>query len=34
MRRFSFLSVIDPLRSPGWSPAAPPARRYRVLGAR
>ena len=31
MRRYAFLSVIDPLRTPGWSPAAPPARRYRVL---
>jgi len=34
MRRFAFLSVRDPLRGEPWSPAAPPARRYRKLGPR
>jgi len=33
MARFAFLTVRDPLREP-WSPAAPPARRYRVLSPR
>jgi len=33
MRRYPFLTVVDPLRGPGWSPGAPPARRYRVLRA-
>jgi hypothetical protein len=33
MRRYPFLTVVDPLRTPGWSPGAPPARRYRVLRA-
>jgi len=34
MRRYPFLTVVDPLRAPpGWSPGAPPARRYRVLRA-
>ena len=31
MRRFTFLSVRDPLHGEAWSPAEPPARRYRVL---
>ncbi len=31
MRRYPFLSVIDPLRTVDWWPGAPPARRYRVL---
>ena len=31
MRRYPFLAVVDPLRPPGWTPAQPPARRYRVL---
>ncbi len=31
MRRYAFLTVIDPFRSPAWTPASPPARRYRVL---
>jgi len=31
MRRYGFLTVIDPFRSPAWTPASPPARRYRVL---
>jgi predicted nucleic acid-binding protein len=31
MKRYAFLTVVDPLRTPGWSAAAPPARRYRVL---
>ena len=34
MRRFAFLSVRDPLHGQAWSPAEPPARRYRVLKAR
>lgn len=34
MRRYAFLTVVDPLRAAGWSAAAPPARRYRVLRAR
>jgi predicted nucleic acid-binding protein len=34
MRRFPFLTVVDPLHGAGWSPAAGPARRYRVLRAR
>jgi uncharacterized protein len=34
MRRFAFLTVVDPLRSPEWRPDAPPARRYRVLHPR
>lgn len=34
MKRYSFLTVVDPLRAPGWSAVAPPARRYRVLRAR
>lgn len=32
LRRFGFLTVIDPFHGVGWSPAAPPARRHRVLG--
>ncbi len=31
MRRWRFLDVRDPLRGEGWSPTAPPARRYRRL---
>ena len=31
MRRFPFLAVHDPLHGEPWSPATPPARRYRVL---
>ena len=31
MRRFSFLSVRDPLRGPIWSAQGPPLRRYRRL---
>jgi predicted nucleic acid-binding protein len=34
MRRFPFLDVRDPLRGEEWTPDAPPARRYRVLGVR
>jgi len=34
MRRFAFLTVRDPLHGEPWSPAAPPARRYRVLRPR
>jgi len=34
MRRFPFLSVIDPVHGEPWSPLAPPARRYRVLRSR
>ena len=34
MRRFTFLSVRDPVHGEAWSPAQPPARRYRVLKAR
>ena len=33
MKRYAFLTVVDPLRSPGWSPDQPPPRRYRVLRA-
>ena len=31
MRRFAFLTVIDPLRGEPWSPGGPPPRRYRRL---
>ena len=31
MARFPFLAVRDPLREPGWTPAAAPLRRYRRL---
>lgn len=31
MRRFGFLTVIDPVHGPHWSADAPPARRYRRL---
>lgn len=31
MRRFAFLTVVDPIHGPAWSPGAPPARRYRTL---
>jgi len=31
MRRFTFLSVRDPLHGPEWSPREAPARRYRTL---
>lgn len=31
MRRWRFLDVTDPLHGAGWSPAAPPERRYRRL---
>jgi uncharacterized protein len=34
MRRFTFLSVRDPVHGGAWSPAEPPARRNRVLKAR
>lgn len=34
MRRFAFLDVRDPVRGEPWTPAEPPARRYRRLGAR
>ncbi len=34
MRRFGFLTVRDPVHGEPWSPEAPPARRYRVLGTR
>ncbi len=34
MKRYGFLTVVDPLRAPDWSAVAPPARRYRVLRAR
>ena len=34
MRRFSFLTVLDPVHGEGWSPEARPLRRYRVLRAR
>jgi len=33
MRRFGFLSVVDPVHGPAWSPEAAPARRYRRLAA-
>jgi len=33
MRRFGFLTVIDPLRDLDWSPQTPPVRRYRRLRA-
>jgi len=33
MRRFAFLSVIDPVHGPAWTPDAPPARRYRRLSS-
>lgn len=33
MRRFAFLTVIDPVHGPEWSPAMAPARRYRRLRA-
>jgi toxin-antitoxin system PIN domain toxin len=32
LRRFAFLTVIDPVHGAGWNPTAPPARRHRVLG--
>ena len=31
MRRWRFLDVRDPLHGEGWTPATPPARRYRRL---
>ncbi len=31
MRRFRFLTLIDPVHGPEWSPEATPARRYRRL---
>jgi hypothetical protein len=31
MRRFAFLTVIDPVHGAAWSPGAPPLRRYRRL---
>lgn len=31
MRRYGFLSVIDPLHGDTWKPGGPPARRYRRL---
>ncbi len=31
MRRFAFLTVVDPLRNTEWSPQSPPSRRYRRL---
>ena len=31
MRRFGFLTVIDPVHGPEWSPEMAPARRYRRL---
>ena len=31
MRRFGFLSVIDPLHGEAWKPGGPPPRRYRRL---
>lgn len=31
MKRFSFLTVRDPLRGAPWSPDSPPLRRYRTL---
>jgi hypothetical protein len=34
MRRYAFLTVIDSVHGPLWSPTSPPARRYRVLGGR
>ncbi len=34
MHRFEFLSVIDPVHGPVWTPDAAPARRYRRLGVR
>ena len=34
LRRFAFLSVIDPIHGPPWSPAAAPVRRYRRLRGR
>ncbi|TMQ68476.1 MAG: type II toxin-antitoxin system VapC family toxin [Candidatus Eisenbacteria bacterium] len=34
MRRFGFLSVIDPFQGDGWRPEQPPARRYRRLTLR
>jgi predicted nucleic acid-binding protein len=33
MRRFSFLTVIDPVHGGAWSPTQPPRRRYRRLRA-
>ena len=33
MRRFAFLTVIDPVHGPAWTPASAPARRYRRLAA-
>ncbi|HEY6867482.1 MAG TPA: hypothetical protein VI792_09500 [Candidatus Eisenbacteria bacterium] len=34
MRRYAFLTVIDPVHAPGWTPGMPPPRRYRVLRGR
>ncbi len=34
MRRFAFVEVRDPVHGEPWSPAEPPARRYRVLKPR
>ncbi len=34
MRRFAFLDVRDPIHGEPWSPAEPPARRYRRLRTR
>ena len=34
MRRYPFLTVVDPVHGPGWTPGMPPRHRYRVLRAR
>ena len=34
MRRFAFLTVVDPIHGPAWSPGGQPARRYRSLRLR
>jgi hypothetical protein len=34
MKRFAFLSVLDPVHGPTWTPTEAPQRRYRVLRPR
>ena len=34
MRRFAFLTVVDPIHGPAWSPGGQPVRRYRRLRLR
>jgi len=33
LRRFAFLTIVDPVHGPAWTPESAPARRYRRLAA-